>query len=114
MKIRKSILSFALAAIMIAPSFANNVKFENPSKSSKAITEIQSYIQSIDFNFEELANEKVKVHFMVNTANEIVVLRTNSQDVDSVLKRTLNYKELENRDLEVNKVYILPITFEEA
>lgn len=114
MKITKIILSFALAIIMVAPTFALNGDFDKPAKKAKALTEIQSMVQNIDFNFELVDEQKVKVHFMINTANEIVVLRTSSKDVDGVLKRTLNYKELKNRDLEVNKVYILPITFQPA
>lgn len=58
-----------------------------------------------------LTIEKTSVFFMVNTHNEVIVVQTNSKEIDSQLKNNLNYKTLDNRDLKVNKVYTLPIRF---
>ncbi len=112
MKFRKNILGLVLALALVSPIFGFSADLDKNTSNSKAISEIESIIQKIDFNMETLDVETVKVHFMVNTSNEIVVLRTNSKEVDKVLKSSLNYKSLENRDLEANKVYILPITFQ--
>ena len=71
-------------------------------------------VQKINFDYEKLDDQTVRVHFMINTSNEVVVLRTDSKEVDRVIKFGLNYKELENQDLEANKVYILPISFQKT
>ena len=111
MTFKKCLWSLALICITL-PAIANtSTSVEDGPKSSKALTEIQNLIQDLDLNYEELDNQTVKVHFMVTTKNELVVLRTNHEDVDQSIKFGLNYKELENTDLEVNKVYILPVSF---
>ncbi len=113
MKFKESFLGLAIACLFITSTFAATVTtVDDEPTDSKAITEIRSFINHIKFDLEDLDQQSVKVHFMVNTANEIVVLRTNNQSVDSTIKRGLNYKELKSRDLEVNRVYILPISFE--
>ena len=112
MNFKKSLLSGILALVLIVPGFATSITYDDAPSSSKAFTEIKKIVQKIDFNIEELNNQTVKVHFMINTANEVVVLRTDSDEIDQLIKFNLNYKALENRDLDVNKVYILPISFQ--
>lgn len=114
MKFKKSFLSVLLVAVFIAPALASTPTLDTESKGTKALQEIKAMVQNINFDYEALDQKTVKVHFMVNTSNELVVLRTNSKDVDRVIKYALNYKELKNRDLEYNKVYILPISFQSA
>ena len=113
MKLRRSFLGLALAFFFVTSTFATSTPISTVStKDSKALKEIKSLIQKIDFDITDLDQKTVRVHFMVNTANEIVVLRTDNDSVDKTLKFGLNYRELENRDLEVNRVYILPLSFE--
>ena len=111
MTFKKCLWSIALACITL-PAVALNVPTLDDAKtSSKALTEIQTMIQDMDLNYSQLNNKTIKVHFMITTKNEIVVLRTNDDDLDDRIKFGLNYKELKNQDLEVNKVYILPVSF---
>ena len=114
MKLRKSFFAALMFVAFTLPSFANNSSPTRGAKDAKAIAEVQSLIKKIDFNFANMDDATVKVHFMVNTANEIVVLRTSDENLDLVIKSGLNYKELKNRDLEANKVYILPVTFQKT
>jgi|GEM_PF-642234 len=112
MKFKKSFFTALVLLALVSPSFATAPSFDGPTKSAKALTEIQSIVKNIDFDLATLDKETIKVHFMVNSANEVVVLRTSSDKADSLIKYNLNYRALENRDLEINKVYILPIKFE--
>lgn len=79
---------------------------------SKAFKEISNIVQHIDFDLSTFDAEKVKVYFMLNELNEIIVLRTDNTEVDRKIKNNLNYKSVKNRDLKVNQLYVLPITFE--
>jgi len=100
-----------MAIAFIAPNFANTNPIEGKSK-SKALEEIKEIIQDIDFDISTMTIAKARLFFMVNSHNEVVIIQTSSDEVDAKLKRNLNYKTLDNRDLEVNKVYTLPIIFE--
>ena len=100
-----------MAVAFIATNFANVNPIDGNSK-SKALEEIKELIMDIDFDVEELTIEKAKVFFMMNSYNEVIVVQTSSDEVDLAIKNSLNYKTLENRDLEVNKVYTLPIRFD--
>ena len=112
MKFKKSFFSALLVLALVSPALASSPTFDEGTTGSKALKEIKSLVEDINFDYAALDNQTVKVHFMINTSNEVVVLRTNSKDVDQVIKYGLNYKSLENRDLEINKVYILPISFQ--
>lgn len=110
MNFRKNLFSALLVLVIAAPNFASVPSHFESTTSAKALTEIQSLIKGIEFDFESLDNQTVKVHFLINSANEVVVLRTSNEKTDNLIKANLNYKSLESRDLEVNKVYILPIS----
>lgn len=119
MLLKKCLLGLVLSLTLSTVTFANTTE-NSPAEittttsskaDTKAVQEIQSLIKKIDFDIAELADQTVKVHFMVNTANEIIVLKTNSKAVDRTIKFELNYKSLKNKDLEANKIYVLPISF---
>jgi len=112
MKIRKSFFTAVVFALFTTASFAHIPSELEKTDSNTAIAEVQALVKKIKFNLEDLDQHTIKVHFMVNTANEVVVLRTSDEDVDFLIKASLNYKELKNKDLEANKVYILPISFQ--
>ena len=99
-----------MAVAFITPNFASTNPIEG--KTSKAIEEIQDIVKKIDFDQSTMTINKAKVFFMVNSFNEVVVIQTSSDEIDSVIKSELNYKTLQSRDLLVNKVYTLPISFE--
>lgn len=111
MNIKKIVFSLIMAVAFIAPNFANANPIDGKSK-SKALEEIKEIIRDIDFDVTEITIEKAKIFFMVNSHNQVIVVQTNSDEVDRAIKNNLNYKTLKNRDLEVNKVYTLPIRFE--
>lgn len=93
----------------LTPVLAGGIDGNSPKS---AVEELSDIIKDIDFDLEHLQADKVKVYFMVNSKNEVIVLRTNNEEVDKLIKMNLNYKTLKSRDLKINEVYTLPITFE--
>lgn len=105
-----SVLALCLSAIAIASTPIYD-GVEASTSSSKTYAEIKRVVKNIDFDMEKFDDQTVKVQFMINADNELVILRINNEDAEYLLKRTLNYKEIKENDLTVNKVYILPISF---
>lgn len=116
MNFRKAFLStaFALCVSTIAIASAPTTVTETSTSSSKTYEEIKKVVKNIDFDMTKFDNQTVKVQFMINADNELVILRINNDDAEYLLKRTLNYKEIKENDLTVNKVYILPISFKKG
>jgi len=112
MNFRKSILSLSLAVTLAVSSFASTVPTNSPEKKSTTVNEIRATIQNLRLNVKDIETEKVKLKFMVNGDNEIIVLSTEGSEIDGRLKSALNYKSIDSNDLEPYKVYILPISFE--
>lgn len=111
MKTKNLVFSLLMSIAFVLPMSASIG--DNESKfPEKAQTEINQLVSKIDFDVDALNSEKVKMYFIVNVKNEIVILKTNNENVDATLKNNLNYKALKSTDLEINKVYILPISFE--
>ena len=68
---------------------------------------LQTSIAGIDFD----TNTTVHITFMITADKQIVVLSTNSNDLDSLIKTSLNYKEIAAVNLQVDKKYTVPVTF---
>ena len=108
MRFKKSILGLLLVAVFAAPSFAN----ANPtSETSKTLKELKTIIQDLNIDITSLDQTTVKVRFMLNSDNEIIVLSTDNADVDATIKYSLNYREVKNSELSKNKIYVLPVSF---
>jgi hypothetical protein len=71
--------------------------------------EIRELIKDLDL-LSNISGEKViKINFMLNTDNEIIVLSTSDKSLDNILKSNLNYKKIVSSELEQNKVYSIPV-----
>jgi len=112
MKIKNAILS---AAAVLLTSFsvmaATPTSVENNTNST-AVEEISDLIKDINFDIAALDDQTVKVQFMINSDDELIVLQTNNQKVDQTIKGHLNYAKINKNDLEVNKIYIIPVSFQ--
>lgn len=72
--------------------------------------QISSFLQGIDFN--TIDEEKtVLVDFLITDKNELMILSTNANNLDKMIKAKLNYKKLNGHKLDRNKKYSLPIKF---
>ncbi len=104
MRITKSILFTALFALVLGTATAGT----NPSTNT-ARNEIKTFIQKA--KIADVLEKDVTVHvtFMVNAKNEIIVMSTDQENLDSRIKSTLNYKKLKSSDIKVNTKYTLPV-----
>lgn len=74
--------------------------------------QIQSTLRKIDFErFAELP-ATVKVSFMINGKNELIVVNTNNKNLDGMIKSAMNYKQIAVTDLEYGKIYTIPVKIE--
>ncbi|MFZ4800107.1 MAG: hypothetical protein ACOYMA_21635 [Bacteroidia bacterium] len=80
-----------------------------PATKKAETTQIQSYLEKIDFKEFISKDTHLIIHFMINDYNEIIVLSTNNEDLDGYLKTSLNDKKIDISKLEYNKEYDLPV-----
>lgn len=104
MRITKSILFTALFALILGTASANT----NP-ETKTARKEIKTLIQKANLSSYVKNDVTVNVTFMVNSKNEIIIMSTDQEKLDSSIKSTLNYKKLKSSDMKVNVTYTLPI-----
>lgn len=69
--------------------------------------EIRLMVQKAELNNTEEVN--VVVNFVVNNNHEIVIISTNDTTLDWEIRTVLNLKKVEAEDIEINKIYTLPI-----
>jgi len=113
MKIKNAILCTAVALFASFSLSAHNPAGVDENKtSSTAVEQIEALIQNINFDVTAMDEETIKVQFMINADDEIIVLQTDDQRVDWKIKSHLNYARIKNNDLEVNKIYIIPVSFQ--
>ena len=71
--------------------------------------EIAKKISDIDFSTFTLKETSVKIQFLVNDKNEIIILRTDNEELDQIIKSKLNYKEVDTKEIERNSLYSINI-----
>ena len=99
-----SILLSALFALVLNSATAHT----NP-ETNTARNEIKTLIQKSNLANNLKNDVTVNVTFMVNSKNEIIIMSTDQENLDSSIKSTLNYKKLKSTDMKVNVTYTLPI-----
>ena len=104
MRITKSILFTALFALVLGTATAST----NPNTNT-ARKEIKTLIQKANLTEYLKDDVTVNVTFMVNAKNEIIVMSTDQENLDTRIKSTLNYKKLKSSDMKVNMTYTLPV-----
>jgi phosphoribosylpyrophosphate synthetase len=105
MRIVQSFLTVVFFAFLTQVSSASNL----PSDIKPVATQIQSLLKGIEYDKFVNKETKFNISFFVNGQNEIMVVSTNNQNLDEILKNTLNYKKISMNDLEYNKIYTIPV-----
>jgi len=107
----RKICSYLLLVGFLFVSTADTYATTNyDAEPSNVTTQISKYLETINLdNLDE--SESFMIDFMLNGKGEIIVLATNSDNYDNMIKATLNYKRLKEHGLSINKTYTLPITF---
>jgi len=103
----KSLIS-AFAFILIASStFANDL---NTSTLDDLRTEIAEHLGDLDLQNLGDDSTTMKVKFMVNDKNEVIVLSVDNDSYDDTIKSRLNYKKLDTDGIVKNTVISVPVT----
>ena len=106
MRFSKNLLLAAFTFVSLASTNASS----DPTTSS--VSEISSILQTTFSTIDVEDKAKLFVTFMLNDANEIIVLSTNTKKYDRVIKTSLNYKAIDATDLKKGEKYTLPISLE--
>ncbi len=105
--------SFIVALVAMCFSsiaFANND--DEPQRITNLRDQITKLVKSPDLAQHGIAMEKVRLKFMLNQANEIVVVSTGTENryLDSFIKSRLNYKKVKSAPTSQN-VFNMNIIF---
>ena len=102
--------SFFLSLVFVALCFTTS--FANPF--IEANTDIQEKVKKVltNFDFDELKGQTLKIRFMLNDKDEIIVVSTNDEKLDDRIKSALNYTKVDRENLSHFEVYILPVRFD--
>ncbi len=111
MKIKNAIL-FCAVVLLTSISATATTNMHTVKSTSSAVAEIEALIKDINFDVSAMDDETIKVQFMINADDEIIVLQTDDKRVDQKIKNHLNYSRIKNNDLEINKIYIIPVSFQ--
>ena len=105
MTFRKIVFSLGLATLMAVGS-ATAATPAGPTDTPITVTkDIQALIKGLDLDITKIDDTTIKVKFMVNGDDELIVISTDSA-MDSTLKEALNYKQVDASGLKPYKVYI--------
>ncbi len=102
--INKTIVAICLSLVAVFAN-ANN----KPTLIKSEIAQIQSYLEKLEFNKVISVSTDVKISFTINDRNEMVILSTNQESLDALIKTGLNYKQIDVSKLERNTTYIMPV-----
>ena len=112
MKFSKVLFAVAFSFLISSFAFANVDTPIDPNTSSKTVTtKIKTIIQNLNIDLTSLQSKTVKLKFLINESDELVVLSTGDSELDNTLKSALNYTHVDVSAMKYNKVYILPVTF---
>jgi flagellar basal body-associated protein FliL len=79
------------------------------SSTEKLRKEISEKLKNIDIRNYNTSDYDIKVQFTINDENEMVVLKTDHEVFDHLIKNTLNYKSIEVKDVKRNSLYIINV-----
>lgn len=103
----KSLIS-AFAFILIASStFANDI---STSTLDDLRTEIAKHLSNVDLEKLDGDSATMKIKFLVNDKNEVIVLSVDNDSFDETIKSRLNYQVLDTDDVVKNTVISVPVT----
>ena len=111
MKNLKTIIAIITVSIVTVFSIsATNLNTTEVEENKTLRTEISSFLgKDIPIKLEKATT--VKISFIVNNKNELVVLSVQSKilKLEYFLKRTLNYQKITAKGVKKGKIYRMPI-----
>lgn len=106
-KIKSLISAFAFLLLTTA-SFANDI---SSTTLDDLRSEIATHLSKLDLSDIEQETITMKVKFLVNDDNEVIVLSVDDKEFDTTIKSKLNYKKLDTEGVAKNTVIAVPVTF---
>jgi hypothetical protein len=110
MNLKKNLFAVALTASLAIPSFASATTASSEPTNVNVRSDIKKMIQRMDLDYSKYALESVKLKFMVNENNELIVISTGDSALDSKLKNGLNYKQVDTKGLKPYSIYVVQVT----
>jgi hypothetical protein len=105
--LKNLVASFGMFILVLNTAFANEADPASVKKTE--VNQIQSMLKSIDYGKFLEKETKLNISFFVNDQSEIIIVSTNNENLDSVIKSTLNYRKISLDKLAFNKVYTVPV-----
>ena len=112
MNLKKSVLSIALATTFAASAMAAPTYDKSGNSTLSVTKDIQSIIKKLDLDYSKIDDTTIKIKFMINNNDELVVLDTGDSKLDDTIKSALNYREVNSDGLKHFSVYVVPVTFD--
>ncbi|MBC7884527.1 MAG: hypothetical protein H7X99_03585 [Saprospiraceae bacterium] len=102
-------LRLLLGKIAIILAITSVTGFSAAIEKKSEVVQIKDLLNSIDFRrFSELPLD-VRISFIINGKNELIVVGTNNKSIDHVIKSALNYKKISVSELLYEKIYTVPV-----
>lgn len=114
MNLQKVALNLLLACTVSFSAFAATSNETSSETTLKVVQDIETIIDRADVDFDDLGETTVRVKFLVNAANQIIVLSTDNPSLDNTFKSMLNYHKVDTKDIDKYHVYVVPVSFKNA
>lgn len=101
-------LVLLLALVFASVALVNATPTLKPGKT--LVKKFKSELSQSGIDFTKYDGEKLEIRFMINHDNEIFVLSTDNEELDEIVKISLNYDVLNDTSLIPFQMYIVPVT----
>ena len=108
MKKKSLFLSLSLICFFAVASFAGPKL--KPGDSLEKI--VKAELNKYDLDYKALNGETLKIKFMLNEKDEMLIVSTNHKKLDRLVKSALNYEKIADTTLKPFQVYVVPVTFQ--
>ena len=105
-----------MVAISLMSTFSTFAADTTPKTTNQEIREKVVGLLGDSVNMALITDTSVKISFMVNNKNEMVVVSIDSNDasIHSFVKKKLNYKNLSVKGIKIGEIYSIPLKLKKA
>lgn len=102
---------FVLPLLFVAATGLQAMATSPSTKGQDLRNEIVSMVDGIDLSSLDGDSEKVTIEFLVNAKKELVVLNIEDSQISKQILHLLDRRKVKTEGIAMNKLFILPITF---
>lgn len=114
MNLKKNLLAVVLTVCLTVPSFASSTTASSDPAKSDVRSDIKKMIQCMDLDYSNYDTESIKIKFMVNENDEIIVVSIGDSALEYLIKNALNYKEVNTEGLKPYSIYSVQVTLKQS